>query len=87
MNRRIIMQEPTTRLYLAPDGSWTNNCQQARTFEHTYLALLEGMNHCEKTLQVVWCFRDPSLNMYLSVRPGEEALTCPCIECPLAQAA
>ena len=87
MNRRIIMQEPTTRLYLAPDGSWTNNCQQARTFEHTYLALLEGMNHYEKTLQVVWCFRDPALNMYLSVRPGEETRTCQCIECPLAQAA
>ena len=87
MKRRIIIQEPTTRLYLAPDGTWTNNCQKARTFEHTYLALLEGINYSERALQVVWCFRNPALNMYLSVRPEDDALTCACAECPLAQAA
>lgn len=81
------MQEPVSRLYLGRDGSWTRDCQQARTFDHTYLALLEGMNYSDKALQIVWCFRDPALNMYLSVRPGQEAPTCACVECPLAQAA
>ena len=81
------MQEVITRRYLAADGSWTESCQGAKTFEHTYLALLEGISHPEKTIQVVWCFRNPSLNMYLAVRPGDEALTCPCLECPLAEAA
>jgi hypothetical protein len=87
MSRRIIMQEVATRLYLAPDGSWTRNCQEAKTFEHTYLALLEGLRYSGKKLQVVWCFRDPSLNMYLPVRPEAEASACHCVDCPLAQAA
>lgn len=80
------MQEVTTRRYLAADGSWTENCQRAKTFAHTYLALLEGMDHSEKTIQVVWCFRNPDLNMYLTVKPGDEALTRPCLACPLAAA-
>lgn len=87
MSRRVIMQEVETRLYLAADGSWTHNCQQARTFEHTYLALLEGLRYSAKNLQVVWCFRNPSLNMYLPVRPEGEATLCHCVSCPLAQAA
>jgi hypothetical protein len=87
MNRRVIIQESSSHVYLAADGSWTSDCQQARTFEHTYLALLEGMNHPGKSLQVVWCFRNPAMNMYLPVHPGDDATTCHCIECPLAQAA
>lgn len=87
MSRRIIMQEVDTRLYLAPDGSWTHDCQEAKTFDHTYLALLEGLGYSAKKLQVVWCFRNPSLNMYLPVRSETEAVVCQCVGCPLAQAA
>ncbi|HTL55218.1 MAG TPA: hypothetical protein VL361_06035 [Candidatus Limnocylindrales bacterium] len=87
MSRRIIMQEVNTCLYLAPNGSWTANCQAAKTYEHTYQALLEGMRYGDKVLQVVWCFRNPSMNLYMNVRPGLEGLTHACLECPLAQAA
>jgi len=87
MNRRVIIQDSSGRMFLAADGSWTNDCQHARTFEHTYLALLEGLNYPGKLLQIVWCFRNPAQNMYLSVHPGEESLVCRCIECPVAQAA
>ena len=87
MDRRVIIQESSRRLYLGADNTWTSDCQQAKTFEHTYLALLEGLNHPSKSLQVVWCFRDPALNMYLSVRPGDETPPCQCVQCPLAKAA
>ena len=87
MIRRIIMQEVNTCLYLAPDGSWTANCQDAKTYERTYQALLEGIGYSDRVLQVVWCFRNPSINLYMNVRPGQEGLTHPCLQCPLAEAA
>ena len=87
MSRRIILQEVNTCLYLATNGSWTANCQEAKKYDHTYQALLEGMTHSDKVLQVVWCFRNPSMNLYMNVRPGQELLTHPCLQCPLSEAA
>lgn len=84
MRGRIILQDVATQFYLAADSSWVKGCQQARVFEHTYLALLEGLDHHEKTTQVVWCFKNRDMNMYLAVRPGDSNCVQPCVFCPLA---
>jgi hypothetical protein len=83
MRGRIILQEVSTGAYVADDGSWVESCQQAKVFEHIYLALLRGLDIRDKCLQVVWCFRNPAASMYLPVRPedGERVRTCG--ECPL----
>ena len=84
MKGRIILQDLVGHGYLANDGSWVNQCQGARAFERLYLALLDGLNHSEKHLQIVWCFRNPALNIYLPVRAQDnDRLNC-CEVCPLA---
>ena len=87
MSGRVIVQDVDTRLYLDENSSWVESCQQARTFEHTYSALLEGLEHHNKTLQIVWCFQNPELNMYLAVRPGEGERIRPCTICRRGQQA
>lgn len=82
MKGRVILQDIVSHQYLAPDGGWAASCQQARTFEHTYLALLDGLEHRDKHTQVVWCFQNPSENMYMPVRPQDSGLVLPCQSCP-----
>lgn len=84
---RVILQDLETHSYLAGDSSWASSCQQAKVFEHTYVALLEGLNYHPKALQVVWCFRNPSMNMYLPVNPADGARVVACDFCPLTQRA
>lgn len=86
MSGRVIIQDTKTRCYLGQGSSWVESCQEARTFEHTYTALLEGLGHRDKTLQVVWCFQHPEQNFYVAVRPGDEAHIRPCATCKLAAA-
>ena len=82
MGGRIILQDLGNRLYLGSDGAWANSCQAAKLFEHTYLALLEGLNHAGKHLQVVRCFQNPGANMYMPVHPVEELNLVCCEKCP-----
>lgn len=86
MRGRILLQDLNSHSYLGKDGAWTKTCQQARVFEHTYIALLEGLDQEDKHTQVVWCFRDPSSNLYMAVRPGDNGKLYPCEACPLAKA-
>ncbi len=83
MSGRVIIQDTKTRCYLGQGCSWVQSCQEARVFEHTYTALLEGLEHRDKTLQVVWCFQHPEQNLYVAVRPGDEAHIQPCTACKL----
>ena len=83
MNGRVILQDTTTGLYLAADGSWVKSCQQAKVFEHTWGAFLQGLEHADKRMQVVWCFKDPDLNMYAPVKA--EGDIRPCTSCPMAR--
>jgi hypothetical protein len=83
VNGRIILQDISTRLYMDNDHSWTRNCQEAKSFEQTYHALLEGLSHKEKRLQVVWCFQNPTLNMYVAVHPEDNDRIHACVSCPL----
>ncbi len=87
MRGRIILQDLDTHSYLNQDGAWSSSCQQARIFDHTYMALLEGLDHEDKHTQVVWCFRDPGANLYMAVRPADKAKIYPCEACPLAHQA
>ena len=81
---RVILQDLHTHCYLSSDNSWVGSCQRARVFEHTYLALLEGLGHPQKALQVVWCFQNPARNMYVSVKPEDSARIYACSHCPLS---
>jgi hypothetical protein len=83
MSGRVIVQDTATRRYLGPESSWVESCQQARVFEHTYLALLEGLQHRDKILQVVWCFQNPVENLYIAVRPEHQGRIRPCEICKL----
>ena len=83
MSGRIILQDMRTHCYLGDDGAWETSCQQARLFDRAYLAVLEGLKHPEQ-MQVVWCFQNPSQNLYMPVRPGDEHLVFPCEACALA---
>lgn len=85
MSGRVILQDLLNHRYLGSGGSWVTSCQNAIVFEHTYQAALEGLHHPEHT-QVVWCFRNPSQNLYMAVRPDEERAVSPCDTCPLADA-
>src|SRR5215471_3863546 len=64
MRGRILLQDLRTLRYFAGEGMWATGCQQAKGFEYTWMALQEGLNHANRTTQVVWCFGDPSANMY-----------------------
>jgi hypothetical protein len=86
MEGRVILQDLTTHSYLAKDNSWAESCQRARVFEHTYEAVLEGLEHREKVLQVVWCFQNPAKNMYLPVKAEDSDRIYECVSCPLAHA-
>jgi hypothetical protein len=79
-----MVQDLTSRFFLGRDSSWVESCQSAREFEHTHLALLQGVQHAEKALQVVWCFQNPSLNLYISIDPGQQDQVRPCGFCPLS---
>jgi hypothetical protein len=83
MKGRVILQDLVSHNYLAAGDTWVASCQKARTFEHTYLALLEGLEHREKT-QVVWCFQNLRENMYVVVRSYTDDHIYPCVTCPLA---
>lgn len=84
MNGRIILQDLLNHTYLSLEETWVESCQQARVFEHTYQALLEGLQHTDRHSQVVWCFQNPSENMYVLVRPENKDRIFPCENCPLA---
>lgn len=83
MNGRIILQELSTHHYLAADDSWAESCQQAKVFEHTYQALLKGLSFHTGPMQVVWCFRNPAVNMYIAVHPSDSGRIRGCVSCPL----
>jgi len=70
MRGRVILQEIESGFYLDASSRWVAGCQEARVFEHTWMALPEGLSHKEKALQVVWCFRAPTQNLYYPVREG-----------------
>ena len=86
MRGRILLQRLDTRRYLGTAGEWADSCQKARIFEHTYQALLEGLEHPEST-QEVWCFRNPTRNLYTAVRPEDDPGVLPCEACSLADSA
>jgi hypothetical protein len=79
-----MVQDLASRFYLGGDSSWVENCQAAREFEHTHLALLQGLHHAEKALQVVWCFQNPTLNLYIPVDPAQQDQVRPYGFCPLS---
>jgi hypothetical protein len=84
MRGRIILQDISTHRYLAPDNSWTQSCQQAKVFEHTYQALLEGLSLHNTPTQMVWCFRNPAANLYVAVHPQDSNRIQACVSCPLS---
>ena len=85
MSRRIYLQDLESHYYLSEDNTWVKTCQQARVFPHTYLALLEGLQHKERRTQVLWCLGGPKLNVYVLVRPRDDDHTQACESCPLLQ--
>ena len=85
MRGGIILQDLLTHDYLTPAGAWAPTCQEARLFDHTYLALLEGLQHRDRATQVVWCFRNPSLSLFLPVHASDSHRVIACATCPAAQ--
>jgi hypothetical protein len=83
MSGRVIIQDVQTRLYLGKNCSWVESCQQAKLFEHAYSAILEGLDFQDRTVQVVWCFQNPQINMYMPARAGDEGRIVPCVTCPM----
>ena len=80
---RIILQDLGTHQYLGKDGLWTASCQEAKLFEQAYQALQEGLDRTGKRTQVVWCFQDPTENLYMLVDPNQDDSVHPCISCGL----
>ena len=85
MSGRVILQDLSTHRYLTPDDCWAESCQQAKVFEHTYQALLRGLDFHARPIQVVWCFRNPAENMYIAVQPDDSDKIRACVFCPLAR--
>ena len=83
MRTKIILQDLDSQFYLSTDGTWVSSCQEARTFEHTYSALIEGLQHTEKRPEIVWCFGDPRMTLYISVRGEDKNHLHRCERCPL----
>jgi hypothetical protein len=69
MSDRILLQDLESHEYLGANGEWVEGCDVAQVFEHTWMALQEGLNHKGRATQVVWCFGNPALSMYMLVRP------------------
>src|SRR5690349_1177009 len=84
MRGRIILQALVTCHYLTPSGAWVAGCRKARRFEHTYLALLEGLDHRDRATQVVWCFSNPSLSLLMPVHASDDHRVFACATCPAA---
>src|SRR5262245_48604709 len=61
MSRRVFLQDLDSHYFLSEDNTWVKTCQQARVFPHTYLGLLEGLQHTERRTQVLWCLTSPRL--------------------------
>lgn len=80
MRGRILLQDLQNHRFLTSDGGWRQNCQNAKSFEHTYQALFVGLSRTDRRTQVVWCFGDQAKNLYLAVRPGDPVYRCP--NCP-----
>ena len=83
MKGRIILQDLSSHQYLGSDGFWTPSCQEAKQFERTYQALQQGLDYTDKRTQVVWCFQDPTQNLYMLVDPNQTASVFPCLTCGL----
>ncbi len=81
---RIILQDLASHCYLTSDRSWVKSCQEAKEFDHVFQALVEAVRQPDKHPQVVWCFRNPSLNLYFAVSPGDKEHLFPCKTCPIA---
>ena len=82
MKRRVILQDLRSGRYLSEDDRWVEDCQRAKAFEHTYLALREGISRLDvDCTQLVFCFEDPSRNLYFRIRGSRPTLACN--KCPL----
>src|SRR5947207_8508795 len=79
---RIVLQDLASGCYLSPDRSWVSGCLEAMTFEHTSLAVLEGVKHSERRSQIVWCFEHPSTSLYISVYAQVNGRVRACENCP-----
>jgi len=80
--KRIVLQDLASRRYLSADGTWVSSCLEAMTFEHTCMAVLEGVKHRETRCQIVWCFEPPSTSLYLSVFGEDLSRVRACENCP-----
>jgi hypothetical protein len=85
MKGRIILQDLFNRSFLSTDGTWVSSCDQPRVFEHTYIALLEALKYPDKRTQILWCFENPTQNIYLLVRPDASSRILQCETCPVAE--
>lgn len=88
MKNRIVNRflfSPTTCTYLAADGTWVENCQQAAQFEHIAHALMRGLDFQQPT-QVVICTGSSENAIYLPCRVGQKE-TSTCTPCPTSRAA
>ena len=79
----IILQSFASGRYLGPNHTWVTSCQEARRFDHTYMAALEGLKHSERC-QIVWCMGNPKMSIFVSVRAEDSSAVFPCKACPLA---
>jgi hypothetical protein len=70
MRGTIVLQDMKSARYLAADGDWVTNPGEARQFEHTWAALLEGLAHRGKQLQVLWSLPGPAEHIRIPVGPG-----------------
>ena len=82
MRGRILLQDMVSRCYLAMDNSWVASCQSAKSFDHTWTALFQGLQYRDKRLQVVWCFRNPASSFYAAVRLSDNGVIGRCGWCP-----
>ncbi len=77
-----LLQELGRGKFFAEDGTWVADCRDAREFEHTHLALLQGIAFRDRKTQVVLCLGCPQASMYIACHPEDSGEVTPCEICP-----
>lgn len=65
---QILLQQISTRAFLTPEGTWTENPAEARDFEHFIEALHYARNNLSVAVAAYCVFSDPAYNFRVEFR-------------------
>ena len=68
----ILVQNEQTKLFLAPNGSWTAKRKHALTFLNSFAALQHCLKHELRDVVLLFCYRNPALNFTVAPFADQE---------------